>query len=205
VKYIFVAGAPGSKWSGVVKNIYYSDSIDRSDYSEARTYYGADKKELMHMGAYWDPGMEFNLPERMSTLTKTQAEQCFDAPFTGQGVRIIKSHIFSYKDNIDYLKEQWPNSSIVLVYRPDDACLGWWTRAGHFDITYPNYRNYYVDFKTMADRIQEQNKGITSAILRYPTKTAISNQQLARILGIATPPDAYWQNYGESGVRVEVI
>jgi len=35
MKYIFVAGAPGSKWSSVVKNIYYSESIDRSDYSDA--------------------------------------------------------------------------------------------------------------------------------------------------------------------------
>ena len=32
-KYIFVSGAPGSKWSSVVKNIYYSPSIDSSDAS----------------------------------------------------------------------------------------------------------------------------------------------------------------------------
>ena len=39
MKYIFVAGAPGSKWSSVVKNIYYSPDIDRSDYKDERTYY----------------------------------------------------------------------------------------------------------------------------------------------------------------------
>ena len=38
MKYIFVVGAPGSKWSSVVKNIYFSPDIDRSDYSEDRKY-----------------------------------------------------------------------------------------------------------------------------------------------------------------------
>ena len=41
MKYIFVAGAPGSKWSSVVKNIYYSDSLDNSDYSKDREYWHA--------------------------------------------------------------------------------------------------------------------------------------------------------------------
>ena len=60
MKYIFIAGAPGSKWSSMCKNIYYSPSIDRSDYSNERTYYDAasGKMELMHLGAYFDPGME---------------------------------------------------------------------------------------------------------------------------------------------------
>ena len=34
-----MAGAPGSKWSSVCKNIYYSPDIDRTDYSDARTYW----------------------------------------------------------------------------------------------------------------------------------------------------------------------
>ena len=64
MKYIFVAGAPGSKWSSVVKNIYYSPSVDQSDYSDARTYYhdASGQRELMHLGAYFDPGMESALP-----------------------------------------------------------------------------------------------------------------------------------------------
>ena len=51
MKYIFVAGAPGSKWSSVCKNIYFSDSIDQSDYSKDREYWhDADggKMHLMH-------------------------------------------------------------------------------------------------------------------------------------------------------------
>ena len=60
-KYIFCAGAPGSKWSSLIKNIYYSPGVDRSDYSDARTYYhdASGKMDLMHLGAYFDPGMEF--------------------------------------------------------------------------------------------------------------------------------------------------
>ena len=82
MKYIFVSGAPGSKWSSVVKNIYYSADIDRTDYSEARTYYhdagDTGVKDLMHLGAYFDPGMEFPLPESMPTLSKEQAEELID-------------------------------------------------------------------------------------------------------------------------------
>ena len=82
MKYIFMAGAPGSKWSSVSKNIYYSADVDCSDYTDARTYYhdAGGQTELMHMGAYFDPGMEFDLPENMSTLTKEQSEEKFDAP-----------------------------------------------------------------------------------------------------------------------------
>ena len=75
MKYIFVAGAPGSKWSSVVKNIYYSPRVDQSDYSDARTYYhdASGKMELMHLGAYLDPGMEFGKHlQRMPMYTKEQ-------------------------------------------------------------------------------------------------------------------------------------
>ena len=207
MKYIFVAGAPGSKWSSVVKNIYYSPNIDCSDYSDARTYYhdASGTLELMHLGAYFDPGMEFDLPESMSILTKKQAEERFDAPFSGTGVRIIKSHIFSHGDNIDYLRELWPDCPIILVHRPDDACLGWWVKCGHFDITYPNYDYHYVDLKTMARRIKSQNEGIIGAMYRYPGQYPLTNQSLCRMLNIAIPPDNYYQDYGKSDVRVTLI
>lgn len=208
MKYIFVAGAPGSKWSSVVKNIYYSADIDRSDYSDSRTYYhdAGGKMDLMHLGVYFDPGMEFDLPESMSVLTRAQAEQWFDAPFNGQGVRIIKSHIFSYEHNIDYLRAQWPDSPIVLVQRGDDACLGWWVKCGHFNITYPLYNKYYVDLKNMAEIIKRQNTGIVSATAHYSrTKsTPQTNLELCSVLGIAKP-DNYIQHYQSNDIKVTVI
>jgi hypothetical protein len=206
MKYIFVAGAPGSKWSSVVKNIYYSPSIDRSDYSDERTYYhdASGQLELMHLGAYFDPGMEFGkYLHRMPMYTREQLEQDFDAAFTGQGVRIVKSHVFA--NHIDYLKETWPDCPIVLVHRPDDACLGWWVKCGHFGITYPDYLEYYQNLKVMAIKIKEQNQGIVKANYKYPSKIPLTNQMLCKMLNIELPPSEYEQNYGVSDVRVTVI
>ena len=62
----------------MVKNIYYSADIDRSDYSDERTYYHEawGQRELMHLGAYWDPGMEFGKNfDRLDQLTKEQWER----------------------------------------------------------------------------------------------------------------------------------
>ena len=206
MKYIFVVGAPGSKWSSVVKNIYYSPSIDRSDYSDARTYYhdASGRRELMHLGAYFDPGMEFGgFFHRLPEYNYYQCEAEFDAPFSGQGVRIIKSHVFA--DHIDYIRETWPDCPIVLVHRDDDACLGWWVKCGHFDITYPDYAEYYKNLRTMAGIIRRQNNGIVAAQRRYSGSNPLNNQDLAGLLGIAQPPAESAQDYGQSNVRVTVI
>jgi hypothetical protein len=207
MKYIFVAGAPGSKWSSVVKNIYYSPSIDQSDYSDARTYYhdASGKMELMHLGAYFDPGMEFGTGfDKLARYKKEMLEAEFDRPFRGSGVRIIKSHCFATQ--IDTLKSYWPESPVVLVHRPDDACLGWWVKCGHFDITYPLYDKYYVDLKTMATKIREQNLGIDQAIAHSGNPRQISNnRQLCETLRIALPPEEHWQNYAASDIGVTVI
>lgn len=207
MKYIFVAGTPGSKWSSVVKNIYYSPDIDRSDYSDERTYYhdASGEMQLMHLGAYFDPGMEFELPESLSTLTKQQAEQLFDQPFSGNGIKIIKSHIFSNQENMKYLRMQWPDCPIILVHRNDDACLGWWVKCGHFDITYPKYDAYYKDLKNMAKIIKSQNADILKAWHKYKGKYVTTNIELAKSLGIESPPNEYTQDYPVSDVRVKII
>jgi len=130
MKYIFVTGAPGSKWSSVTKNIYHSSSIDRSDYSDARTYYhdASGQMELMHLGSYFDPGMEFgDFFDNLDQHTKEQCEAEFDRPFSGSGVRIIKSHVFSH--HLEFIKHTWPDCAIVLVHRSSDSCLGWWVSA----------------------------------------------------------------------------
>ena len=206
MKYIFVAGAPGSKWSSVTKNIYYSPDIDNSDYSDERTYYhdASGKMDLMHLGAYFDPGMEFgSFFDNIKNYPKDKCEQEFDRPFKGKGIRIIKSHVFA--NNIEFLKMYWPECPIVLVHRPDDACLGWWVKCGHFDITYPSYAGYYKNLRTMASIIKEQNKGITSAMLMRKCTVPLTNQALCKLLNIQLPPKEYHQDYGQSDVRVAVI
>lgn len=203
MKYIFCAGAPGSKWSSVTKNIYYSPSIDRTDYSEARTYWhdAPGKLELMHLGAYFDPGMEFDLPKDLTTSSKSELERRFDEPFSGPGVRIIKSHIFCH--NIGFIRRTWPDAPIILVHRGDDACLGWWVKCGHFDITYPSYNKYYKDLRQMAVEIKRQNADMRKhwdyASFVY------DNVGLCDRLGIEVPPAEYRQNYADNKVRVKVL
>ena len=205
-KYVFVAGAPGSKWSSVVKNIYYSPSIDRSDYSDARTYWHSawGQPELMHLGAYFDPGMEFGRRfMRLPQLTKVEAEAEFDRPFDSTGIRIIKSHVFSH--HLDYLKATWPDVPIVLVRRPNDACLGWWVRCGQFNITYPDYQ-YYSNLEMMAMHIDQQNKDIDDFASKHGASFDIEhNQALAQRLGLEQPPDEYNQLYNLGDLKVAVV
>jgi hypothetical protein len=158
----------------------------------------------MHLGAYFDPGMEFGkFFHRLSMYDKDTLEKDFDKPFSGIGVRIIKSHVFA--NHIDHLKALWPECPVVLVHRDDDACLGWWVKCGHFDITYPLYHEYYQDLKTMASIIREQNEGIQTAAWRYPRRQPQTNQELARMLGIAEPPEEYYQGYAQNNIRVRII
>mgnify|MGYP003640343833 FL=1 len=206
MKYIFVAGAPGSKWSSVVKNIYYSDSLDNSDYSKDREYWhdAGGEMDLMHIGAYYDPGMEFgDWFDELDKHTKEECEAEFDKPFSGEGVRIIKSHVFAH--HIDFLKEHWPDCPIVTVYRDDDSCLGWWVRCGHFDITYPLYHKYYKNLKEMSKIVNDQNRDILNAWDRHACKEVYNNVQLAEQLNIAIPPEEYSQYYQQKDVKVKVL
>ncbi len=204
MKYIFVAGAPGSKWSSVVKNIYYSPDVDRSDNSTDRSYASAAAYNgaAMHMGSYFDPGMEFGTWfDRLDQNTKEKCEAEFDRPFTGTGIRIVKSHMFMY--HVGFLKENWPDCPVILVHRGDDACLGWWVRCGGFDISYPNYRPHYKDIPTMAHEIKEQN----AAMRKYWDYASFvyDNRGLCDHLKITLPPEEYQQNYADNKVRVKVL
>ena len=208
-KYIFCAGAPGSKWSSLIKNIYYSPDVDQSDYSEARTYYhdASGKMDLMHLGAYFDPGMEFGgFFDQLDHYTPTECEAEFDRAFLGtgdRGRRIIKSHVFAH--HIDYLKTHWSECPVILALRDNDACLGWWVRCGHFGITYPSYDYYYRDLRTMSKIIDHQNADIQQAWDKYDGIIVRDNKELAEVLGISQPPAEYQQNYTLSDLRVKVI
>jgi hypothetical protein len=141
--------------------------------------------------------------DRLDQYSREENEQEFDRPFSGTGVRIIKSHVFSH--HIDYLKQTWPDCPVVLVERDDDACLGWWVKCGHFGITYPDYAEYYQNLPVMARRIYNQNQDIRLARERYSGKTINSNVVLAARLYIATPPEEYFQRYAEYDIKVTLI
>jgi len=204
LKYIFVAGAPGSKWSSVVKNIYYSPDVDRSDASIDRTYAHGEAYQgtAMHLGSYFDPGMEFGAWFRnIDQHSKSECEQEFDRPFNGTGVRIIKSHVFMH--HIGFLKKTWPDSPIVLVHRGDDACLGWWVRCGGFDILYPNYKPYYKNIENMYQEIIAQNKDMRP--YWDQAGSVNNNHELCQRLKISLPSAEYQQIYAEHKIRVKVL
>jgi len=204
MKYIFMAGAPGSKWSSVAKNIYYSPDVDRSDDSSQRSYAHdrAYAGSPMHVGSYFDPGMEFGKNfDCLDQLTVAECEAEFDSPFSGTGVRIIKSHVFMH--HIGFLKANWPDCSIILVHRGDDACLGWWVRCGGFDITYPDYQPYYKDVETMYQHIIKQNADMRPY---WDLASFVhDNHELCNKLGLKYPDKEYHQSYAEHKIRVKVL
>jgi hypothetical protein len=199
MKYIFVAGVPGSKWSSVVRNIYYSSDIDRSDSADDRRY--SRDGQVMHVGSYFDPGMEFGTWfDRLDQHTLAECEAEFDRPFSGIGVRIIKSHVFCY--HIGFLKQHWPDAPIIMVHRGDDASLGWWVRSGGFDIGYPNYQPYYKNIEFMAKEITRQN----AAMRPYWDLGSFvyNNLELCDWLHLTPPPAEYQQTYADHKIRVKV-
>lgn len=200
-KYIFMTGAPGSKWSSVARNIYFSSDINQSDFSLDRRYYhdASGKRQLMHLGSYFDPGMEFgNEFSMLSLLSKEECEREFDRPFThGMGTKIIKSHFFAYY--LDYIKEMWKDP-IILVSRDSDACIGWWIRCGHFNITYPKY-DFYKNIDDMVKYVDAQNKFIKKFVDENETLQVWNSLELAQALGI-NDEGVYHQDYRRNDVKV---
>lgn len=186
--YIIFTGAPGSRWSGVALNFYWSVDINHTDWSEERQY--AHNGNLMHTGAYFDPMMEFPM-----------TPQVWDAPFDhgSTGVKLIKSHTVS--EELDAYM-QYP---IVMVYRNDVDCWEWWNEAGGFDIKYPNYA-WYGDQQNMFRQIQKQNRGIMSFIYnnRDKVKQVKTNIQLLATLGLSSDGIEGVDNYAHKDVKVYV-
>ena len=193
--YILMTGAPGSKWSSVFKNIHGSADVDNTDHNNTRTYWhDADtpgRKQLMHTGAYWDPGMEFD-------CKSTE----WDKPFSGQGKRIIKSHTFAHQ--LDNLKQL--GNPIIMVYRNDYECFKWWQLCGEFRITYPNYQ-HFENLEKMWKHIQLENKDIMQFVKdnsKRITKVC-DNVDLCRTLEISFPNNkGRIHNYEQKEIQVYV-
>lgn len=169
-KYILMTGAPGSRWSSVAKGIYWSDDLDHSDYSSDRSYNSNEESApAVHIGAYWDPGMEFENTE-------------WDKPFAGSGIRLIKSHTFAH--DLHELKDR--GYPIVMVYRNDYECLSHWLKAGGFEISYPNYSSYYKNIPNMWVQIKKQNRDIMNFINDNKDRVdkVEDNYELCRLLDI---------------------
>ena len=188
MSHILVTGAPGSKWSGIVGDIYRSKDIDQTDYSKKRKF---KNRKVNHHGVYFDPGFEFDNKKEM-----------WDLPFSGKGKRIIKSHTFAYQLN-ELKKYKLP---IVMVYRNCYECYKWWHEAGGFDIEYPNYKPYYKNSDNMWCEITSQNTKIMQFV--KDNEQSISRIQdtydLCSILNIKEPKDLKWREYSDDNIQLYV-
>jgi hypothetical protein len=205
MSYIFLTGAPGSRWSSVAANISSSKTIDSTDQSEERQYtHGV----ATHRGSYFDPGMEYgNWFNDISSRDDKQNEAEFNKPFKGilnkSKYRIIKSHTFA--TGLGYLHETWSYAKIVLVYRSNSSCFDWWKEAGGFDIKYPNYA-WYKNDANMKKQIALQNKHIKAFMKKHKLKWNVEdNEQLSYALGIALPYGNPYQIYKENDLKVCVL
>jgi hypothetical protein len=154
---IYFTGAPGSKWSGIAQQIEEMDGFNTTDRRLDRTY--AHSGFSGHVGAYFGEEMEFS-------ADPTIVHEAYEDPEAG--CMLLKSHDWAYDLPELYARAQRVGDWIMMVYRPSQACLTWWFKAGGFDITYPDY-SWYKDEATMAYEIERQN----SAMLKFGREVGV--------------------------------
>ena len=175
-KLIFFTGAPGSKWSATAHILSHNKKmpINTSDYSDSRVY-THPVPGVSHLGAYWGPGFEFgNKFDKIDTLSKDEILNEIDKPYADKNwdqYRIIKCHQFA--NNLDFIKEIFPQSKIFIVLRPNAVCANAWIDAGGWNITYPVYKPYYKDNETMREKTLEELQNAKSFITKHNAKMEV--------------------------------
>jgi hypothetical protein len=155
--HLFFTGVPGSHWSAIAQDLEEIPGFNTSDHKITRDY--SPGHYTGHRGAYFGEGMEFTAD--IEDFPDPIIIQHINSPWhTFAGTKIVKSHEWAFK--FPLLKRLFPESWIMLVYRPDMASYAWWHEAGGFNIKYPSYAAY-KDSSTMLSHIIKQNQ----AILQY--------------------------------------
>lgn len=203
-EYIFATGAPGSRWSGVIKGIYYSPDINQSDYNKNDVFYFHEEdeddcdKRPNHFATYFGNGQPYG----------THPDE-WDKPFKAKskGIKIIKSHDFAYQ--LDYLTKY--ACPVIIVYRSPIDCFEWWHEAGGWNIKYPNYE-HYIDDNFMFLEIENQCAEI-QRFLHY-NKSNITQcenpYELCDTMNISRPKDIFattkgiYNHYEENDTKVYV-
>ncbi len=184
--YLLMTGAPGSRWSSVANSIHTSSDFDQTDNTEERSY--THHNGLVHGGAYFDPQMEFDF--RRSN---------WDLPFSGEGVKLIKSHTLATQINYYY----YDNYPIVMVIRNDYECWKWWNECGGFDISYPNY-DWYKNQDNMFTQIQLQNQCIMSFIYKNRKRITKCKDNIEVLKTLELSTDVERVEYDKKDVTVYV-
>lgn len=157
--FLFFTGAPGSRWSAVAIMLSRLSFVNSSDQNSERQFFRS--KFSGHRGSYFGPGMELGkefhrFPELKRADVCAEIDRAFENKNTTD-LRIVKSHVFAY--NLPSVRETFPESRVMVVWRDNQACSDWWHEIGGFSISYPRY-DWYVDSPTMNRRIAEENEGI---------------------------------------------
>ena len=169
---VWFCGIPGSRWSGIDIQMRSILPCDRTDETPERTQYhrAFDPNDANngHRGSYWGPGMgcgkdwvDFNF------LTKNKLQDDINNVFSGTGYRIIKSHFFARKFNLDFIWNNFPGDRIVLIYREPQKSFAWWSEV--MDMApehYPDYRPGYTDYNTMRELLWKESAIITDFAIR---------------------------------------
>ena len=156
---IFFCGVPGSRWSGVDTHLRIATNSDRTDETEDRIYFHKQADPAMaqngHRGAYWGPGMGCGSDwTDLRKLSKGRIYYDISEVFTGNGPKVIKSHMFARDDNLEYIWETFKGDYIVLVYRDPIKSFDWWKSTMDFDQSWPSYKEMYTnDLSVMYRRI----------------------------------------------------
>lgn len=171
-KLIFFTGAPGSKWSATAHILTHNKvmPINTSDYADDRVYkHPSPSWPVSHLGAYWGPGFDWGQNfHQIDKLSKDEILSEIDKPYADKNweqYRIIKCHQFAL--NLDWIKENFPSSKIMIVLRPNQICIDGWLNAGGWDITYPNYNPYYKDDNTFQKLAKQELQSAKEFINKY--------------------------------------
>ena len=170
---IFCAGAPGSTWSRIIKQLSRFPSVDNSDWNEARNY-----NNYAHFGNYFGPAMEFgNDFHRVAELAPGREDflrelaKPYATDFSDR-FRLLKSHAFAY--SLAFIRRLLPASRLLFIWRSNDECFKWWMQAGGFSITYPNY-SWYENVYRMKRQISIENQ----CILNYAQEAVVSLEPMS--------------------------
>lgn len=190
-KRIWFCGIPGSKWSGLDIHLRQVVPSDRTDETPDRVFYhrAATPGDTNngHRGSYWGPGM--GCGEDWLDFNHMKPERILDDiehVFHGDGYRIIKSHFFARRFNLDYIWNHFPGDYVVLVYREPQKSFAWWSEV--MDLApdhYPDYRPGYTDYNTMRNLLWTESAKLTDFAIRknMEFKQYLSTDVFAEIAG----------------------
>lgn len=202
-KYVFIAGAPGSGWSRVALSLHGSPSVDYSDWSKEQTWtFINDRNEeevSYHSGAYFGPDQKYGKKfDKLETLSKDEIEAEMNLPFTGEGVKLIKCHDFSYQ--LDFITENWPECPIITCNRSTEESYAGWMYVGGANISFPSYEMLKrIDPRVYMDKC---NQGILKFLSKNKTITLNDNMEACAYLELDLPKKLIYFNHSNVQLKI---